>query len=122
MCQTMEQRNDDKRAERVLRAKPEPQPVEDLLRHVSQTLGIPLWYLLGLDDERRSQCCAAVQLIHNLRSEEFTAKVNEWDRFVELLRPVMDGHPSMTAGEALREIQRQTDATIRGLEPPPEAA
>ena len=118
VCQVMEQRNDDKRVERVLRAKPELQPVEELLRQVSQALGVGLWYLLERDDERQQQCCAAAHLIHRLRSEEATASLEAMERFEEFVRPIMDGHPSMTVGEAIQEMQRKTDETIRGLEPP----
>jgi hypothetical protein len=34
----------------------------------------------------------------------------------EMIQPVTEGHPEITLGETLREIERQTDETIRGLE------
>jgi hypothetical protein len=34
----------------------------------------------------------------------------------EFIRPVMEGHPEMTVEQALSELKRQTDETIRGLD------
>jgi hypothetical protein len=122
VCQVMEQWNDDDRVKRVLRAKPELRERESAIRQLSRTLGVPAWYLLEFGDERIVRCCDAAELIHALRIEEKIATRDAMIRAEEFLRPVTDGHPSMTVRDALQEIERQTDETIRGLEPPPEAA
>jgi hypothetical protein len=37
-------------------------------------------------------------------------------RMEELSHTVNEGHPDMTVNEAMLELKRQTDETIRGLE------
>jgi len=114
--QVMEQLNDDFRVRRVLQANPELEPLEDGMREVSKTLSVPLWFLLGLDERKQQQCCAAFLLIHQLRADENAATHEACTQAVECLRPVMEGNPGMTVGQAFQEIDRQTDETIRRLE------
>jgi hypothetical protein len=63
VCQAMEQRNDDVRVARVLRAKLELRRCEAEMRQISETLGVRFWYLLELDDEKSASSYAAAALI-----------------------------------------------------------
>jgi hypothetical protein len=110
--QEMERRNDEDRVKHVLRVKPELRDRELPMRLASQTLNVPMSYLLQLDDETSEACFAADLLIHRLRLEESAATLEAMERTQELLRPVN----GMTIGEAFHELQRQTDETIRGLD------
>jgi hypothetical protein len=118
VSQEMEQWNDDDRVGRVLRAKPELRgDFESAMHQASQTLGVPLWYLLDkLDEEQLQRSLAAADWIHELRIRETIAVRDAMKQAEEFLRPVTDGHPDMTVEQALRELKRQTDKTIRGLD------
>jgi hypothetical protein len=121
VCQVMEQWNDDDKVGRVLRAKPDLEPLVPVMRQVSETLGVSLWYLLDkLDDEQSKRCLVVAHFIHKLREAEAVATLEAMKAAEDFLRPVMDGNPNMTVGQAVQELQRQTDKTIRGLEPPAE--
>jgi hypothetical protein len=117
VCQVMEQRNDNSRAARILRDSPGLAQRVSGLRQISQTLGVPLWYLLKLDDEKSCHCHAAAQFIHQLRAEADGAAAQALERLCEILRPVWDGRPNMTIREALGELEQQTDETLRRLGP-----
>jgi hypothetical protein len=121
VSEVIEQLNDDARVEHVLRAKPELRQREPLMRGASGILGVPLWCLLELDDEKTEACLAAALFIHQLQMEESDATREAMKRVQEFLQPVMEGHLHMTVNEALQELKRQTDETIGGLEPPEEA-
>jgi hypothetical protein len=119
VCQVMEQRNDYHSVKRILHAKPELQEYEGAMRHYSQTLGVPLWYLLKLLVEKPERCyaaAAAAHLIHQLRVEGSAETLAAMEHLVERLRPVMDGHPGMTVGEGLRALKDQTDETTHRLD------
>jgi len=72
--------------------------------------------LLKLDLEKSKQCLETVCFISRLHVEESTAEAEALDREYELLRPVWDVHPDITFGQAMTELKRQTDETIRGLD------
>jgi hypothetical protein len=112
--------NTDIRVEQLLRAKPELRDDAERLRAISPTFAVPLYFVLTLDDQRRSEYAAAMAVIYKLRIEEKQAEIDAMKKFNEWIAPVSDGHPEMTAEEAVRELKRQTDATIEGLEPPTE--
>ena len=116
VCQTMEQWNDDDRAARELKRRPDLRQLDESIRQVSRVLGVGRWYLLTLDGGELAQAYEATQLIHKLRAAEANATLEAMKRAEEFLRPVTDGHPDMTVADALIEIERQTDDTIRGLE------
>lgn len=116
--QVIEQLNDDARVERVLRFRPELREREPAMRLISKTLGVGCWHLLEQDDQTTAGCVLASEFIHSLREEEIEATLEAMKRLEEFIRPVTDGHPHMTVAEAFQEIERQTDETIGGLEPP----
>jgi hypothetical protein len=116
VCQQMEHRSDDDRVRRVLQHRPELQEHEPGLRQISETLGVPLWWLLSLPVEETRPAYEAACLIYKLRADADQATLEAMQRFAELLGPAWDGHPERTAGEAFRIIEQETDKTIRDLE------
>jgi hypothetical protein len=117
VCQVMEQSNDSDMVQGTLRAKPELRERAAGMRSISQTLGVPLWYLLQIDDETAEACVVADLLIHQLRIGEREAVLEGMKRVQEYVRPVTDGHPQMTLGDAFRELEQQTNDAIRNLDP-----
>jgi hypothetical protein len=64
VCQAMDRWNDDDRVERVLRAKPDLEPLVPVMRQVSETLVVPPWYLLDkLDDQQPKRALAVAEAI-----------------------------------------------------------
>lgn len=116
VCQVMDRTKDEDMARRLLKRRPELREHEPEMRQISETLGVPLWYLLELPDEKARQAYGAACLIHELRAAEARAAIEAMQHLEELLRPALDGHPERTAGEAFRIIQQETDKTIRNLE------
>ena len=118
--QVIDQRNDDLRVKRLLGVSPDfkLEQSERLrgARENAETLGIPLSYLLQLDLEKSKQCLETVCFISRLHVEESTAEAEAAQRQVEILRPVWDVHPDMTFGQAMAELKRKTDETIRELD------
>jgi hypothetical protein len=129
--------------ERVLHEKPEVRRWLKHAREDSEILGVPAWFLLTLNDEaRRRSWWGALEIIHALRNdaEEATAEtqaiagvqtLNEEDEALvaeveakvladdlDRLKPVLDGHPEMTIGEAARLLEAETERTIRELDSP----
>lgn len=104
VSQVIEQWNHDGDVREMLEAKPELQPLEGLMRPVSETLGVPLWHLLELGEERLVRCCAAAHFIHQLRIEVARDAIREEEEF---------GRPNMTAGQALPKLNRRTVETIQ---------
>ncbi|HKD45172.1 MAG TPA: hypothetical protein VKD24_05900 [Candidatus Angelobacter sp.] len=85
-------------------------------RGFAETLGVPLSYFLRLPYEKCKQALDACCFIAHLQAEESATDAEAKTRQVEILRPVWDVHPDMTFGQALSELKRQTDETIRGLD------
>src|SRR5215471_10586325 len=71
--EVIEQLNDDGRAESVLHARPELREREPAMRLTSETLGVPLWHLLEVDEETTAGCVLAAELVERLRMEESAA-------------------------------------------------
>jgi hypothetical protein len=120
--QAQDRYNDEDRAQRILRRRPDLAEAElaKVMRQVSRTLGVGYWYLLTLaeadDHQKLRQCFGAAQLIHELRAAEAHAEAEAMQALEEMIEPVTKNHPEMPLGEAMREIERRTGETIRGLE------
>jgi hypothetical protein len=120
--QAQDRFNDDDRARAILRWRPdlaEPD-LAKAMRQVSRALGVGYWYLPSLDEDggkkKLQQCFAAAQLIYRLRAAEAHAEAEEMIAIEELFEPVMRDNPDLTLGEAMRDMERRTNETIRGLE------
>jgi hypothetical protein len=100
VCQWMEQRNDNHRVERILHTKPELKQWESMMRGVSETLGVPLWFLLQLEDKQAHQSLRVTEYIFRLRAAEAGATAEALKAEMECLLPVMEGHSDMTMGQA----------------------
>jgi hypothetical protein len=114
--QVMAQDNDKSSVERILREKPELRQWEPDARQISETLGIPLSYLLDLDKEKSIECQAAATLIHQLRFEATQAAIAATKALEQLLQPVMTGPPEIKSGEAEVRPEKQSHKTLRRRE------
>jgi hypothetical protein len=119
--QAQDRFNDDYRARAILRRRPdlaEPD-LAKAMRQVSRALGVGYWYLLSLEDgdkKKLQQCFAAAQLIYRLQAEEAQAEADAMLAVEEMIEPVVKDNPQLTLDEAMEEMKRRTDQTIRGLE------
>jgi hypothetical protein len=118
----MDRSNDAYQARQIIARHPdlaEPQ-VAQAIQQVARTLGVGYWYLCKLDAQGEKQklrkCFDAAVLIHRLRAEEADAQADAMSTLEELVEPVTKDHPDMTLGEAMDEMKRRTEETIRGLE------
>jgi hypothetical protein len=116
VCQTIKQLNDDSRTVRLLESRPDLRPHDEGMRLVSEVLGVGRCFLHRLEGGELERAFAAAKFILELREGECTASALAIQRLQEFLRPVTNGHPKMTVSEALTEIKRRTDETVRGLE------
>jgi hypothetical protein len=114
IAEVVEQWNDDIRVEQILRAKPELRDREKALRLVSQTISVPLWYLLGhLDEERLAECYAAARLVSRLQTEEVDVRLEEMERMEELYQSI--DKPPETHQQSLQEPSEAARAFRRAM-------
>ena len=86
------------------------------MRMISETLGIGVWYLLTLPGNKIMEASSAAQLAWQLRADETVAIAETLKAENDLIEPICKDHPEMTAGEAMAELKRQTDETLRRLD------
>jgi hypothetical protein len=82
VSQVMEQWDDDHRAKRLLRVRPDLVPEQwetgiRSMRENAELLGVPLCYLLQLDAEKCQQCLEVVCFIARLRADESAASISK---------------------------------------------
>jgi hypothetical protein len=65
----IEEHNNDRKVERMLREKPEMQCRLKRAREHSEILGVPAWFLLTLEGKAQLQAWGALEIIHTLRND-----------------------------------------------------
>jgi hypothetical protein len=108
--------NDERRVKGILKRNPDMKQIIRGVRMVSETLGVSAWYLLTLPHEDLAKAYGAMVLAGDLQSAEAQATLNNELAELAQLEPVWKDHPEMTTGEAMVELKKQTDETLRGLD------
>jgi hypothetical protein len=108
--------NDQCSTHQMLKRNPNLSESVSLMRTVSETLGVGVWYLLTLPNDKAIEACKAAELAFRLRAAEDFARADALEAECELMEPVWKDHPEMNSGEARAELKRQTDETLRRLD------
>jgi hypothetical protein len=102
----VEKWNDDCSVQGILKRNPAMSELVPLMRMVSETLGVGVWYLLTLPDDGALEVCTAANLAWRLRADEDFARAKAFEAENELIEPVWKDHPEMTMGEAMLPVFR----------------
>ncbi|HKD45170.1 MAG TPA: hypothetical protein VKD24_05890 [Candidatus Angelobacter sp.] len=108
--------HDDRYCAQVAATQPELVNYLKFLRQSGATLGLGLWFLLGLDGEKLRAACEAATLVLELRTQENQRCHEELVDLEKRLRPVAAETENLTLTEALRFLEHRTAETISQLE------
>jgi hypothetical protein len=108
--------NDEDTTEEFLVRYPLDPQLVDLYRMVSETLHLPLWYLLSRQRNIGEEARKASLFIQNTRIGEKQARMDALKQAVDRIEPICKDHPKITAGEAERLLRQETERAIDKLE------